>query len=37
MESEYQSVLDPEAKKRNKEKLALDSEELPDPYAVPDE
>ena len=37
MESEYQSVLDPETKKRYKEKLAFDSEELPDPYAVPDE
>ena len=37
MESEYQSALDPEAKKRYKEKLAFDSEELPDPYAVPDE
>ena len=37
MESEFQSVLDSEAKKWYKEKLAFDSEELPDPYAVPDE
>ena len=30
-------MLDPEVKKRYKEKLSFDSEELPDPYAVPDE
>ena len=37
MESKYQFMLDPEAKKQYKEKLAFDSEELPDQYAVPDE
>ena len=36
MESEYQSALDPETKRRYKENLMLESEELPDPYAVPD-
>ena len=36
MESEYQSVLDPEAKKLYKERVAFDSEELPSLYAVPD-
>ena len=34
MESEYQSVLDPEAKKRYKEMLAFDSEELTVWHAV---
>ena len=33
MDSEYQSMLDPEAKKPY---LAFESEELPNPYAVPD-
>ncbi|XP_065919203.1 uncharacterized protein [Dysidea avara] len=36
-ESEYQSTLDYDAKKRYKEKLILKSEQIPDPYAVPDE
>ena len=36
-ESEYQSTLDLEAKKRYKEKLVLKSEQIPDPYAVPQE
>ena len=37
VESEYQSTLDYEAKKRYKEKLILKSEQIPDPYALPDE
>ena len=36
MESEYQSTLDYEAKKHYKEKLMLESERTPDPYAVQD-
>ena len=36
-ESEYQSTLDYEAKKRYKEKLMLKSEQIPDPYAVSQE
>jgi len=34
MESDYQATLDLEAKKRYKEKLKLESEELADPYAI---
>ena len=34
MESDYQATLDLEAKKRYKEKLKLESEELTDPYAL---
>ena len=33
-ESEYQSMLDYEAKKRYKEKLSTESEILPDPYSL---
>ena len=36
-ESEYQSTLDYETKKRYKEKLVLQGEQIPDPYALPDE
>ena len=36
-ESEYQSMLNYEAKKRYKEKLMLKSERIPDPYALPQE
>ena len=35
-ESDYQSSLDYEAKKRYKEKLVLEFEELTDPYALPE-
>ena len=34
--SDYQSSLDYEAKKRYKEKLVLQFEELTDPYALPE-
>ena len=37
MESDYQSSLDYEAKKRYKEKLVLETEELEDPYALSEE
>ena len=37
MESDYQSSLDYEAKKRYKVKLVLESEELEDPYALSEE
>ena len=36
-ESEYQSMLDYEAKKRYKEKLTLKSKRIPDPYTMPQE
>ena len=36
-ESEYQSTLDYETKKFYKEKLSLEGEQIPDPYALPDE
>jgi len=35
-ESEYQSTLDYEIKKRYKEKFVLEGEQIPDPYALPD-
>jgi len=33
--SEYQSMLDYEAKKQYKEKLTMKSKRIPDPYAMP--
>ena len=36
-ESDYQSTLDYEAKKRYKEKLFIESEVLPDPYGLVEE
>jgi len=36
-ESEYQSTLDYDTKKRYKEKLVLEGEQIPDPYTLPDE
>jgi len=36
VDSKYQCTLDYEARKQYKEKLILKSEQIPDPYAVPD-